>query len=117
MKAILVFGVFIELKQETVVKKKIKVQCRKYMSQLKGTWFERHRVPFTVICRFVAYWALLKPPQHETLSCELRLSDHTVVDWSNYLREVCIEVISQQSEKIGGVGKVVEIDEAKIGKR
>ena len=88
------------------------MKCRKYVSQLKSTWFERHRLPLTIICRFVAYWALLKPPRHETLFNELGLSDHVVVDWSNYLREVCIEVVSQQSEKIGGFGKVVEIDEA-----
>lgn len=60
---------------------------------------------------------MIKPPRHDLLLNELNLSAHAVVDWSNYLREVCIELLTEQSQVIGGVGKTVEIDEAKIGKR
>lgn len=82
------------------------------MSQL---WFEIHRLPHSVISRFVAYRAFVKPLRHELLLNELELPEHAVVDWSNYLREMCINVITQQPAKTGGFGKVVEINEAKIG--
>ena len=40
-----------------------------------------------------------------------------LVDWCNFCREVCATVIETKSEPIGGVGKVLEIDESKFGKR
>lgn len=44
-------------------------------------------------------------------------SDHTIVDWKNFAREVCLCILKQDSERIGGPGKHVEIDESKFGKR
>ena len=44
-------------------------------------------------------------------------SEHTLVDWKNFAREVCLEILQQDNCKIGGVGKVMEIDESKFGKR
>ena len=41
----------------------------------------------------------------------------TLVDWYNLCREVCSEVIGSQKVKVGGPGKVVEIEESKLGKR
>ncbi|KAJ8941988.1 hypothetical protein NQ314_010212 [Rhamnusium bicolor] len=48
---------------------------------------------------------------------ELQMSSTTVVDWSNFCREVCIGFIVDASECIRGPGIVVEIDEAKMVKR
>ena len=39
------------------------------------------------------------------------------MDWYNFAREVCVEIIQKDSEQIGGEGKEVEIDESKFGKR
>ena len=44
-------------------------------------------------------------------------SEHTLVDWYNFAREVCVEIIQRDSEQIGGEGKEVEIDESKFWKR
>lgn len=52
------------------------------------------------------------------ISRELKIgSDHTRVDWKNFAREVCLCILKQDSERIGGPGKHVEIDESKFGKR
>ena len=48
---------------------------------------------------------------------ELNVSSATTVDWSNFAREVCEEVVLKNSEQIGGPGIEVEIDESKFGKR
>ncbi|CAN7938678.1 unnamed protein product, partial [Ixodes hexagonus] len=49
------------------------------------------------------------------------LSRKTIASWVWYFRDTCFrwidEVLSQGARKIGGPGKVVEIDEAKVGKR
>lgn len=47
-----------------------------------------------------------------------RLSKVTaVVDWNNYIWVVCVYGFSQSDSKIGGDGRVVEIDESSIVRR
>ena len=41
----------------------------------------------------------------------------TIVDWCSFAREVCATILEVESQPIGGVGKIVEIDESKFGKR
>lgn len=46
------------------------------------------------------------------------ISPSTYVDWCNFIREVCVHYcLCNSPKKIGGPGSIVEIDEAKIGKR
>ncbi|KAI6648807.1 hypothetical protein LOD99_7069 [Oopsacas minuta] len=68
---------------------------------------------------------------HVFLEKQLDWSPNTVVDWKNFMRDVCIgdlfsKDISHEflpiydcvnSEPIGGLGTIVEIDEPKLGKR
>ncbi|KAF8765222.1 hypothetical protein HNY73_023209 [Argiope bruennichi] len=44
-------------------------------------------------------------------------SNKTVANWSNFCREVCMDVCVKKSEMIGCPGIVVEIDESKFGIR
>ena len=48
---------------------------------------------------------------------EMNLSCNTTVDWYNFHREVCEEIVLKRSVPIGGHGKRVQIDESKFGKR
>ena len=42
----------------------------------------------------------------------------TVTNWLNYLREaVAFDILETDDGKIGGPGRIVEIDETKFGKR
>ena len=51
-------------------------------------------------------------------SRECGVSEKTVVDWFNFCRELCVEVLEEDRySQIGGEGIVVEIDESKFGKR
>jgi hypothetical protein len=45
------------------------------------------------------------------------ISDSTLVDWASFCREVVFSHLFDNPEKLGGVGKIVEIDESKFGKR
>jgi len=40
-----------------------------------------------------------------------------VVDWNNYIWEVCVCGLSQSDSKIGGASRIVEIDESLIVRR
>ena len=62
-------------------------------------------------------WCLLPNPRQNTLMHELKMSTDSVVNWSSFCREVCIDWALQRRQKIGGMGEVVEIDESKFGKR
>ena len=48
---------------------------------------------------------------------ELGMSPSSVVDFSNYLREVCAEEILKNSQKIDGQGQIVEVDESLFTRR
>jgi len=49
---------------------------------------------------------------------QLGLSLITVIDWNNYLREVCVSAVENKPlTKIGGPGKIVEIVESLFSKR
>lgn len=48
----------------------------------------------------------------------MKINKNTVIDWNNYLREVCVLSIEARNQgKIGGRGKIVEIDESLFSKR
>ena len=44
-------------------------------------------------------------------------SESTVVDWKNFVRDICSEYFLQHPIAIGGVGHIVEIDESAWAKR
>ena len=48
---------------------------------------------------------------------ELGLAESTFVDWDSFCREVCEITLLENSERLGGEGKIVQIDESKFGKR
>ena len=55
--------------------------------------------------------------QQEVVIHETGCSNRTIVDFYNFLREVCCVTLEEQSEPLGGPGKTVEIDQSKFGKR
>ena len=49
---------------------------------------------------------------------QLRIgSNNTLVDWYNFVREVCLEISNLNNQKIGDLGEIVEIDESEFWKR
>lgn len=51
------------------------------------------------------------------ISRETEMDYKTAVDWASFCREVVLHAFVVNSEKIGGDGRVVEIDESKFGRR
>ncbi|XP_054744533.1 uncharacterized protein LOC129248951 [Anastrepha obliqua] len=101
-------------------------QCRskKNISRATGTWFENARLDLPRIFYLMFCFAYRTP--HETVQREdfvkdgTILSSRTISDWYSYCREaVVIYQLDNQvvQGRIGGVGKIVQIDESKFGKR
>lgn len=98
-------------------KKRVKIYCKSKISALHDTWFNNIHNSVQNICRFVGYHLMLKPPRQEFLQNELEISSATAVDWASFCRELCTLWSEKHSVAIGGENEIVEVDEAKIGKR
>lgn len=81
----------------------------------KGSWFEQSNLTLEEIIKFTYWWS--EGLTQEQIKKQLHINANTAVDWDMFCRETCEVTIQKKSEKIGGEGKVVQIDESKVGKR
>jgi hypothetical protein len=81
----------------------------------KDSWFEKSIMSMEEVLKFTHWWSV-NLPQHQIIQ-QLSLATNTAVDWDSFCREVCEVTIMRESCKIGGEGKVVQIDESLFGKR
>ena len=55
---------------------------------------------------------------YEDIKLELEISSqHTIVDWMQFCRDICVEYFVRNPMRIGGEGRIVEIDESLFSKR
>ena len=91
-------------------------KCRVKISIRTGSFFAKSHLDFSTILRIIHGWIHELPQQY--IMMELKIgSPTTVVDWFNFCRDVCCEILMLENKQIGGPGHVVEIDESKFGKR
>lgn len=93
------------------------------ISAATGTWFAKHHLDvnkaFSLMMSFCdndSYEKAKKEAKFDDSEC----SSETICDWYNYCREIIVaKFIEKQENKglIGGSGKIVQIDEAKFGRR
>ena len=94
-----------------------RVGCRKTKSARTGTWFENSKLTLKQALTLMYCWATQTNQMVARVHGNIG-DNHTTVDWYNYCREICVLVLNDEDvERIGGVGKIVEIDESKFGKR
>ncbi|CAI6365398.1 unnamed protein product [Macrosiphum euphorbiae] len=69
-----------------------KRSCRKEKGLRINNWLTGSRLPIHTIVHFIYYWAR---EMSSVTFCkrELNMGQNAVVDWSNYLREVCVTEI------------------------
>lgn len=93
-----------------------KKKCRKqYTAIPKNSFLSNARLNMTVIVQLI--FCFINDMTSTQIKKMLGLSASTVSDWLNFFREVCEVAIMNSSEKLGGEGKIVEIDESVFGKR
>lgn len=91
--------------------------CGKEYSLRNGSWFINTKLPFLKMLRFIYCWAE-ELTSVKWCDKQIGIVKGTCVDWNNYMREVCVAVITSQEKKlIGGENEIVEIDESLFTKR
>lgn len=97
--------------------------CIEY-SMATNTWFEHdHKLPLETMLHLV--FGFCNEYSYDEYKKEASrygrtLSEETISDWEQYCRDVCVDFLDMHYEnqgKIGGETSIVQIDEAKIGKR
>ena len=91
-------------------------QCRTESGLRIGTWLEHSRLPYRDIILFIYCWAY-EMTSIQFCERELLLNKNTVVDWNNYLREVCAADLLRNPIAIGGPNTTIEIDESLFSRR
>ena len=81
----------------------------------QGIWFEKANLTIEEVLKFTYWWC--QDLRQWQIKQQLGLGPHTAFDWDMFCREVCEIALFEGREKIGGPGKLVQIDESKIGKR
>ena len=95
--------------------------CRTLFSIKKGSFFELSHLSKETIIKLTYFWC--RNYSNKLASHETGVSEHTIVDWFQFCRDVCVDLLDSElglgiaSDIIGGQGVVVEIDESKFGKR
>ncbi|RLU14819.1 hypothetical protein DMN91_012706 [Ooceraea biroi] len=60
---------------------------------------------------------MMQPPRHRFLMQQLEMSSKSVVDWTNFCRELLAQWVENDRKLLGGPEIIVEVDEAKSGRR
>lgn len=81
----------------------------------KGSWVEKRRMTLEEILKLTYWWC--QDLDQAQIKHELGLVEGTGVDWDSFCSEVCKITLLENGEKLGGVGKIVQFDESKFGKR
>jgi len=81
----------------------------------EGSWFENANLSMEEMLKFTYWWC--QGLDQWQINVQLRLGSHTAVDWDMFCCELCEVTLFEKREKLGGTGKVAQIDESKIGKR
>ena len=94
--------------------------CGAVRSIRSSTFFERSHLQLKDILCIMYHWSI-EVPMHSTL-WQLGLTWHTLVDWGNFVRDVCSEDVRRHPIQLGGMDDngdplIVEIDESKFFNR
>ncbi|XP_049302123.1 uncharacterized protein LOC125775506 [Bactrocera dorsalis] len=99
-------------------------RTKSLISRAAGTWFEGVKISFPhvfyIMYCFAHRFTREGIYRENYVSVGTKLSSATISDWYSYCREAVVIFQLDHQEfkgKIGGPGKVVQIDESKFGKR
>ena len=91
--------------------------CRKEFSLRKGTFFYQSQLSLYQVLKLMHLWSDSKTDQIYLMKeCSIG-STATVVDWKNFIRDICLGYFIVNPSKVGGPGIKVQIDESQICKR
>ncbi|CAF3729211.1 unnamed protein product [Rotaria socialis] len=91
--------------------------CKSTRSIRDGTFFSKSKLELRQVIDLLFYWSQCND-SHEHLRRHCKFaSESTIVDWKNFMRDICATYFLLHPPTIGGVGHIVEIDESSWTKR
>lgn len=93
--------------------------CQKYRSLLIDSFFSLYKKPFLVILELIKFWCIdmgQTQVQDYLAINNIKISYHTINSIYSKLRNICSASVKSRKIKLGGVNKVVEIDETLLAK-
>ena len=84
--------------------------CRAKLSLSKDSFFEGMRMPLEKAYGLMYFWSY-DTPVNKAVD-HLSASSATVVQWYQYFRDVCSWKLTTTPTLLGGVGRIVQIDES-----
>ena len=78
------------------------------------SWLLDMKLELRIVLELIYLWS--QGFSQSEIIYELKSSNKTVTEWTQFLRESCIYSVMEKSSSIGGNGIKVEIDESKFGK-
>ena len=97
-------------------------ECRKTINIRKGSFFEQSHLHLWQLISLTYYWSVdcgtTRGFSQDQIMKELEIgSAHSIVDWKQFCRDVCVDYFLNHPEQLGGPGRVVEIDESLFSRR
>lgn len=89
-------------------------RCNKAKSIRNGSFLEKSKLSLETFVFLIYFWSTKASTSQ--LCIHLNLSKKTICEWTNFIREVCSWKLMQLDQKIGGIGKVIQVDESLIYK-
>ncbi|GFU27127.1 DDE_Tnp_IS1595 domain-containing protein [Nephila pilipes] len=86
-----------------------KKECGLQKSVRFGSWFSCSKLTMGEI--FFLTYLIVKGYGTDKIIDEYSFSSSTMADWRQFINEIIVDYVEETSETIGGVGKIVEIDE------
>lgn len=80
-----------------------------------GSFFNGSKLAMPSIMIITYLWTLQLPSYY--IALEAKVNVNTVTEWSQFCRDVCLEICVDDSEMIGGQEVIVEMDESKFSRR
>lgn len=101
--------------EKTSVAKKKPQKCRSSVSIRNRTIFAQSKLKIGQILRLIFFVVDQIPVQK--IERYVGVSKPTICRWAEFLRHIIFDSMMTNSEKLGGPGKIVEIDESKFGRQ
>jgi transposase len=87
-------------------------KCKRQCSIRKCTFLEKSKLPARDFLLYLYFFC--NDASIQQLSKYMNLSEHTCVDYSNFFREIASWKFMNADKKLGGIGRVVQVDESVI---
>ena len=92
-------------------------RCRTKQSVRFGSFFDQIKKPLRLILTVIFFWSSHTPVTTVLKNLGGDVSLKTLIDYYNFVRDVCTGYFRLNPILLGGIGHVVQIDESKIGRK